>query len=135
MGSFLMGVNVTVADASMHAFKGDVSMTALYVANPPGYIGGFAVMNGFTFDLSLLSLLKSHLPFFNQLLYIKNMTVDDCRVAVEMTSPLGTSNAEEILNHLNNVTARIDQELHKQQTSKSILDKLEIKVEVNDFLL
>merc|ERR1712039_570874 len=56
-------------------------------------------------------------------------------VAVEMNSPMGTSNAEEILNHLNNVTARIDQALHKQQKNKTLADKLEVNVEVNDFMM
>jgi len=135
IGSFLLGVNVTVEDATLHSLQGDVSMTALNVANPPGYPGAFATMNGFAFDLSLLSLLKSHLPLFNQLLHIRNMTVDNCRVALKMKSPVGTSNAEEILNHLNNATARIDQELHKQHKSKTLADKLEVKVEVNDFLM
>lgn len=136
-GSDLLGVNVTVEDVSLHALQGDVSMTSLTIANPLSYPGAFASMDASSFDLSLWALVKSHLPFGSKVFHIKNMSVQNCHVAVKMQSPLdtSTSNAEEILDHLNNVTAHIDQDLHKQQTNKTIAQKLEVNVEVGYFAM
>mmetsp|Transcript_58605 Transcript_58605/g.115227 ORF Transcript_58605/g.115227 Transcript_58605/m.115227 type:complete len:433 (-) Transcript_58605:121-1419(-) len=115
VGSSLLGVPVSVESVSISLMEGRASIARLSVASPEGYKTDIFDLGRFVFDIGPLSALKAWLTDFSTPMVIEEVTIYDCGVSIEAKGfAMANSNAQEIVDHLNDATMKISPEINKE---------------------